>query len=373
MPSVLAIVAASAVLWLAALIRLDPHRREKGTSRRVAGFFLLGMLSVVPVSVMYFLYPYGLMSVGHPLWDDFVDQVCMVGPIEELGKFIVFALLVHGFRTIREPLDGVYQAAAVGLGFAISENISYGLDYGPWIAFLRSFVTPVAHMSYASIWGFVFAARIWGNPRRTARDRAAVLLAVLPAAFVHGFSNFLGNFGPTILLFDALCAVGALLALRRLRQESPFGARDLGRPLEALAAIDASLALEPSSPHLHLRAAHFRLRAGDPAGAVAHLDRCLAARPDDPYSTGLKGAAIVLSGGRDEGERLLASAEAAMTTRARLAFRRNLRRLIEAGRGRRTGGFDESVLRMWLVVSGLNRERVDPRPRPPVRARLRGA
>lgn len=371
MLTVLSIVAASALLWLAALLRLDPHRGEKGTSRRVAGFFLLGMLSIVPVSVMYLLHPYGLMLLGVPLWDEFVYQVCAVGPIEESGKFLVFALLARRFRTIREPLDGVYQAAAVGLGFAIVENVSYGLDYGPLIACLRSCVTPLAHMTYAAIWGFVFAARVWGCPRRTARDRAAVLLAVLPAAFVHGFANFLAQFGPAILCFDALCAAGAFLVLRRLRPESPFGARDLRRPAEALAVIGASLALEPDSPPLHLRAAHLRLRGGDPAAAVAHLDRCLASRPEDPYLVGLKGAAIMLSGARDDGERLLARAEASMTTRDRLAFRRNLRRILAPGRGRRDGGFPESMLRTWLVVSDLNRERMDPRPRAP--ARLMGA
>lgn len=153
MSTVLSIVAASALLWLAALLRLDPHRGEKGTSRRVAGFFLLGMLSIVPVSVMYLLYPYGLVLLGVPLRDEFVYQM--------------------------------------------------------------------------------------------------------------------------------------------------------------------------------------------------------------------------LAGARDDGERLLARAEASLTTRDRLAFRRNLRRILAPGRGRRDGGFSESMLRTWLVVADLNRERVDPRPRAP--ARLTGA
>ena len=361
----MAIAAVSAVFWLAGLIRLDPHRDAKGAARRVAGFFLLGMLSVVPTSVLYLLYPYDLLVRGGGLWDEFVYQVAGVGPIEELSKFLVFAILVTRFRTLREPADGIYQAAAVGLGFAIVENVNYGLDYGPGIALARAFVTPLAHMTYASIWGFVYASRGWGRTRFRFRDRLAVAAAVLPAAFVHGLSNFLGNFGPAILAFDFLCAASALLVVKRLRAESPFASRDLGRPREALASIGASLVSDPDNPHLHLRAAHFRLRAGDSDRASRHLDRYLAARPDDPYGLGLKGAARVLSGDRVEGVRLLESAEALMRPHTRRVFRRNLRRVLAPGRGRRPGGFDESMLRTWLVLSELNRERIDPRRVPP--------
>jgi hypothetical protein len=58
-----------------------------------------------------------------------------------------------------------------------------------------------------------------------------------------------------------------------------------------------------------------------------------------------------------------------MQSRLRRLFRRNLRRIIAAGAGRRKGGFDESMLRTWFVLSDLSRERIDPRRRPPGRAR----
>jgi RsiW-degrading membrane proteinase PrsW (M82 family) len=355
----------SAVLWLAGLIRLDPHRGAKGTGRRVAGFFLLGTLSVLPTYILYGLYPYDLLLRSGGLWDAFVYQVGGVGPIEELSKFLVFAILVTRFRSLREPVDGIYQAAAVGLGFAIVENVSYAIDYGPLVALARAFVTPLAHMTCASIWGFVYASRRWGRIRFSPRDRLAVAAAVLPAAFVHGLANFLGSFGPTILVFDFLCATAALLVLRRLRAESPFAAHDLGRPAEALASIGASLRHDPASPHLHLHAAHFRLRAGDAGRAMQHLDRYLSSRPGDPYGLGLKGAAYVLAGVRDDGVRLLERADALMRPHTRRVFRRNLRRLLAPGRGRRTGGFDESMLLTWLVQTDLNRERLDPRRVPP--------
>jgi RsiW-degrading membrane proteinase PrsW (M82 family) len=362
---VLLVVAISAALWLAALVRLDPHRGAKGTAPRVAGFFVLGMLSVVPTYVLYELYPYGLVFLGLPLWDDFFLHVATVGPIEELAKFLVFLPLVTRFRTIREPVDGIYQAAAVGLGFAIVENVSYGLDYGVDVTLVRSLVTPLAHMSYAGIWGFVYASRTWGRRSLRARDRLAVVAGVLPGAFVHGLSNFLGNFGPALFAFDAVCATAALLVLRGLQDESPFAADDLRRPVRALGAIEASLVHDPGNPHLHLRAAYFRLRSGDAAGAERHLERYLAARPDDPYGLGLRGAARVLAGDGANGEQMLDRAEGSMRPAVRRRFRRNLRRAIAPGPGRRDGGFDESLLRTWLALSELQRERVDSRRVPP--------
>jgi RsiW-degrading membrane proteinase PrsW (M82 family) len=365
MLAVLAIVALSAVLWLLALIRMDPRRGVQATTLRVVRFFLLGMLSVVPATVLYRLYPYEAMYVGLHLADDFLYNLCGVGPIEELSKFVVFFALVNLFRSIREPEDGIYQAAAVGLGFAIVENVKYGLEYGLGIAAARSFVTPVAHMIYASLWGFMYASRVRANPRVSARDRASVLLMVLPAALVHGVGNFLSNFGPAILGFDFLCALTAALVLVRLREESTSTARDPGRTREALGEIGASRRDDPTSPRLHLRAAHFRLRAGDTDRAVRHLDRYLSSRPGDPYGLGLKGAARVLAGAREEGERLLERADAMMRPDTRRAFHRNLRLVIAPGRGRRAGGFDESMLRTWLVLTDLNRERRDPRRVPP--------
>jgi RsiW-degrading membrane proteinase PrsW (M82 family) len=358
-------VAGSAALWLLALIRLDPHRGAKGTGRRVAGFFLLGMLSVVPTFFLYGLYHFALPLRYDGLWDDFVYHVGGVGPIEELSKVLVFTILVTRFRSLREPADGIYQAAAVGLGFAIVENVSYGLDYGPAVALARAFVTPLAHMTYAAIWGFVYASRRWGRTRFAMRDRFAVAAAVLPAAFIHGLSNFLGNFGLTILVFDFLCAGAALLVLRRLRSGSPFASRDLGRSTEALASIGASLRHDPANPYLHLRAAHFRMRVGDADQAVRHIDRYLAARPGDPYGLGLKGAARVLSGSMDDGEALMMQAKAAMKTDAWRKLNRTVRRLIAPGRGRPPGGYGEFLLGSWLDSPVAARERFDPRRIPP--------
>jgi len=369
MLSVLVIVAGCAVLWIILLIRIDPHRGAETTAGRVVGFSLLGMLSVLPAGVLYGLLPWRSLAAGFSLWEDFLYMVGRVGPIEEISKFLVFLMLVNLCRSIREPEDGIYQAAAVGLGFAIVENVKYGLAYGPLVALLRSFVSASSHMLYAALWGFVYAASIWANPRVTAHDRASLLVVVLPAAFVHGFSNFLSNFGLSILWFDLAFAFAASLVLVRLRRESRPTARNSRWPCASRRPAATGRARSPERSTRHLSAARVRLRSGDALQAGRYLDRYLALRPNDPYGLGMKGVTCMLAGDRVGGEFLLLRAEAMMPPRTRHEFRRDLRRIIAPCPARRAGGFNESMLRTWLVVSDLNRERIDPRPRPPALTR----
>ena len=121
------IVALSTVVWMTLLVRLDPHRGQKGSNRRMILLFVLGMLSVVPAFILTFVVPAGDPTKG-PLGASFMLFAFVYAPIEELSKFLVFFILVTRLRSLREPADGIFQAAAVGLGFAIVENVIYALS-----------------------------------------------------------------------------------------------------------------------------------------------------------------------------------------------------------------------------------------------------
>lgn len=244
----LVITGMSAVVWMTILVRLGPRRGQKGSNRRMMILFLLGMLSVVPTLILSAVVPTGnpdgeLSVYSLALW------VCIYAPIEEASKFLLFLILVTRLRSLREPADGVFQAAAVGLGFAIVENVLYAMRYGAELALLRATITPARHMVYAAVWGLVYAMQRFDRSR------------------------------------------------------------------EALATIESALVHDPANHHLHLRAAHFRLRCGDVRRATAHLERFLAAQPDDSYGTGLMGAALVLSGSRHSGTAALERAQASGAAR----------------------------------------------------------
>lgn len=350
----LVITGFSAVAWLAALLRLDPHRARKRLDRSMAILFVLGMLSAAPAYVLSSIVPADPTAARPGL--SLLLFVFVYAPVEELSKLLVFAILVSRLGSLREPADGVYQAAAVGLGFALVENVLYGAWYGPGTALLRATITPLRHMIYASTWGLAWSTQRFGRTRLTPRGLAVVLLAVLPASMVHGFSNFLATIGfGAQSLFAAAMIACAFAALARLRRHSPYTTGDLRRPGQALRTLQRALVHDPYNRHLHLRAAHFRIRGGDPNQAVAHLERFLSVKPNDPYAVGLMGAALVLSGSREEGEEALARGQAAMPVQTRRVFRRNLDRLLSPGVGWRRAepSFEESYLRTTLLLSTL--------------------
>ena len=260
----------SAVAWVTALLRLDPHRARKRVDRSMMTLFVLGMLSAAPAYVLSSILP--LDPRAAPPGLSLAIFVFVYAPVEELSKLLLFSLLVTRLRSLREPADGVYQAAAVGLGFAVVENVLYGAWYGPEIALIRATITPLRHMIYAAAWGLAYSTQRFGRSRLTSRGLAVVVLAVLPASLVHGFSNFLAgiSFGAQAL-FGLAMAASALALLSRLKRSSPYAVGDLRRPGQALRTIQRALVHDPANRHLHLRAAHFRIRGGDPRQAVAHL------------------------------------------------------------------------------------------------------
>lgn len=346
----------SALAWVTALLRSDPHRARKRAEGSMITLFLLGALSAAPAYVLGSLVPANPLAEAP--WLRLLEFVFLFAPVEELSKLLVFSLLVSRLRSLREPADGMYQAAAVGLGFAVVENVLYGAWYGPEVALLRATITPLRHMIYAATWGLAWSTQRFGRKRLTPRGVLAVLLAVVPASVVHGLSNFLVSvsFGAQ-LLFGLGMTAAALAVLSQMRRRSPCAVGDLRRPGPALRSIQAALVHDPHNRHLHLRAAHFRIRGGQPRQAVAHLERFLAVKPNDSYATGLMGAALVLSGMQGPGEEALGRGRAAMAAQTRRVFRQNLYRLLAPGAGRppaaAESSFDEAYLRTSLLLARL--------------------
>jgi RsiW-degrading membrane proteinase PrsW (M82 family) len=349
----------SAVAWMTALLRLDPHRSRKRTDSSMMALFVLGALSAAPAYVLNGILP-GDPFTGRPA-AALLLFLFVYAPVEELSKLLVFSMVVARLRSLREPADGMYQAAAVGLGFAVVENVVYGAWFGPEVALIRATITPLRHMIYAATWGLAWSTQCFGRKSLTARGVLAVLLAVVPASMVHGFSNFLATigFGPQ-LLFGAAMTAAAAAMLVRLRRHSPYTVGDLRAPGRALRSIQSALVHDPYNRHLHLRAAHFRIRGGDPAKAVEHLERFLAVKPNDSYAVGLMGAALVLSGVQGPGEEALEWSRAAMPAQTRRIFQRNLKRLLDPGAcppvtGHAAPGplLGKSYLRTSLLLSAL--------------------
>ena len=109
--------------WFGLLVVLDVHRKLKTPPMKLVRYFVFGLLTVplclaiyeVVRPLMYRLWAWAPTYAGYELLDNFL----FVGPIEELAKFTLFLLLTENGKRVREPLEGVIQAATVALANAI--------------------------------------------------------------------------------------------------------------------------------------------------------------------------------------------------------------------------------------------------------------
>jgi RsiW-degrading membrane proteinase PrsW (M82 family) len=285
--------------WFALLLALDPNRRAKKSARTLLECYLLGTLSLFPTILLYGVAEFPLLLARRAgIGDSFLlwlYSVLNAGPVEELAKFLVFYALTRALRSLKEPLDGVLQAAAVALAFASVENLLYGYHYGSVLLVLKRAVTAtVGHLSYAAIWGLFTACLRFGILKVKARaGRKVLFLAVSSTAVLHSLYNLLLDVGqwPYALGLDAVSLLAAFL-------------------------IQRSLALA-------------YLSLGDAGAALRHLGRCRALAPGNAQVDALTGCARILAGRVDQGEELLALAYARLDARARWCLRRTMRRLLD--------------------------------------------
>src|SRR5436309_1089760 len=117
------------IIWLALLYRTDKYEPEP--KRAVALTFVLGILAIIPAFLGERLgdhiYPYlravdavtstpdGISMSPVPLA---IGCFLIIGPCEELAKFLSVRLVMYRSREFDEPLDGIIYASAAALGFA---------------------------------------------------------------------------------------------------------------------------------------------------------------------------------------------------------------------------------------------------------------
>ena len=197
------------------------HIYRPAPKRLLAQTFFLGMVSTVPALILE------VMILGDFDLDGSTDALTVaagmlfvVGPVEEVSKFLAVRLVPYRSLYFDEPLDGLVYAAAASLGFASLENLFYVLSVGPWIMILRAPLSTLAHVIFGSFWGYALGR----SPREPSRRSSWVLVTGIgAAAVVHGLFNMVLLTSWPIGL--ALVGVGTWWALSRFRwaqSVSPF-------------------------------------------------------------------------------------------------------------------------------------------------------
>ncbi|MDY7029186.1 MAG: PrsW family intramembrane metalloprotease [Spirochaetota bacterium] len=276
---VLIVTILTIVIWTRILNRFDDARRLKSRRTAVRGFFLYGLLSIPLVLVLYrvagsLMFP----IIRHSL---ILEEILLVGPVEEGAKFFIFYLVAARKASIQEPKDGILHAASVGLAFSVVENIIYSA-YGFETMMQRAVLCTAGHMSYAAIWGY--AAGVYLYTYKTDGEDypfSMVLIALAVAAMLHGlYNSFLDiDLTAAAVLLDLGTVTLAILSLSYLKKVSPFTEIPFDRCRQAIPELRDAISNNPDNFVLRKRIALHYIRAGEYSSALAHLKKAAALSP----------------------------------------------------------------------------------------------
>jgi RsiW-degrading membrane proteinase PrsW (M82 family) len=344
------------IAWGKYLHHLDAFTADKKNEHKLFWLIIWGGIPsiILTLFIQYrwedILYALtGLQSSTNP----FVDNLLIVGPVEELSKFAVFIALAGIMGSIKEPRDGILQAASVALGFALVENILYAYSGGLIVLLVRSILTIVGHMTYAIIWGFTWGAykyTSWGENKSP--DRFYVIPSILFAAMFHGLYNTLLEYGyPLIAISTDLLTVGLFFLIHRyVRDNSPYKKYSLKEYKQAIPVLKMGLNKYPKSYELNKRMGVFNIYTRKYQTAEKYLRAASRISPRKIDGRFYYGVSRYLNGNTLDGIRLMNNAVGDLPTNMRKRPFDSLKNVIssESDRKELFKHFDEHSLQFKM-------------------------
>lgn len=209
---------APGIFWLWFFIRRGVFR--PGPRRLLLFTFLLGMASTLPAGVLNSVFvddPTQIRSAS--LVTIATGMLLVVGPVEELCKFLAVRLLAYRSLYFDEPGDGLVYSAAASLGFASLENLFYVLSYGPLVMVGRAPLSTVAHVVFGSLWGYALGRQVQAGRRQSWQT----LVGISAGALVHGIFNVVVfTFWPAAVILVVLGSAWTVGRFTWARRASPF-------------------------------------------------------------------------------------------------------------------------------------------------------
>ncbi|MEW5807221.1 MAG: PrsW family intramembrane metalloprotease [Acidobacteriota bacterium] len=191
------------LFWMVYYYLKDRYRPEPFVN--LGSAYLFGLVAAFACLKSFDLLPYfGLRGYAfffaernHPLFLAYC--LCVVGPIEELFKFLPYLFILMRFKKFDEKMDGIIYASVIALGFASFENFLYLPFLDRLTLFGRSIATPLTHSIFSSIWGYT--AGVARLKKRSILKASVVGLFI--SALFHGLFDFL-NFSSGWRVLSAL-------------------------------------------------------------------------------------------------------------------------------------------------------------------------
>ena len=206
------------IFWLWFFIRRGVYR--PGPRRLLVFTFLLGMASTLPAGIINTVFlDDDVLSETANLASVASGMLFVVGPTEEVCKFLAVRLLAYRSAYFDEPGDGLVYSAAASLGFASLENLFYILEFGPAVMLGRAPLSTVAHVVFGSFWGYALGQQVQTGRRRSWQ----LLFGIAAGALVHGvFNVMVFAFLPAAVVLVVLGIVWTLGRFTWAQRVSPF-------------------------------------------------------------------------------------------------------------------------------------------------------
>jgi protease PrsW len=201
---------APGIFWLWFFVRLNKVRPSP--KRWVAITFLLGMVWSIPAGIINTAtLPDDLLGGTLAMSAFAASMLLIVGPLEETCKFLAVRLGAYRSSYFTEPVDGLVYSTAAALGFASLENLTYVSIFGPEVLLVRGPLTTVAHLVFASLWGYGL-----GVHQRSDRKRPWFVLGTLgAAALLHAAFNIASFSDDFFWVSWVIVVIGGIWAYRR--------------------------------------------------------------------------------------------------------------------------------------------------------------
>lgn len=197
----LGLAVAPVPLLLAGVLALDRLEPEPRTNL----IFAFAWGAGIAVLVAGLLNSLNLVYVAHQLGDENSARslVATFGapPVEETLKgLVLLGLFRYRRQELDGPTDGIIYASMVGLGFAMSENVSYyiaalnenGAQVLAATLVLRGVLSPFAHPLFTSLIGISVA---YAAHRRGPSGVVMIIAGWVGAMLLHGIWNGFASFG----------------------------------------------------------------------------------------------------------------------------------------------------------------------------------
>ncbi len=180
---ILAIAPGFFILWY-----IDyKDKYEKEPRSLILKTFLLGAVIMFPAGLLE-LGIEGLfgISMEGSIAGAFIGSFFIIGPIEEIAKFLSVRMKAFKSPDFNSVMDGIVYGVSGAIGFATIENIFYVLGSGYGVGFLRAFLSVPGHAMEGAIIGYYLGMKKMNPDSKKKYALTGLVVAIL----FHGAYDF---------------------------------------------------------------------------------------------------------------------------------------------------------------------------------------